>query len=103
MALSALPIEPTIMETLIVLTFLNNLVMSGIKWAFSKGLRVTPNSSLKLRGILAILSLVGVVSAAALKGNAVDPNTVSDLVMTFLDVVLLTVTSHVAYKAIKLA
>lgn len=76
----------------------NNWVMS-----FAKRFSALAKTDTRLRLVLVALSLVGVLSANALVGDAVDLNRVTDVVMMFLEVAGLAVASHVSYKAIKQA
>ena len=78
------------------LVLTNQLLMSAIKW-FMAGAA----SKTWLRGILALLSAVGVVVMSAYTGDAVDYNQVSDLVVTGLTILVTAVGSHFSYHAIK--
>ena len=44
-----------------------------------------PEAKPWLRAILVVLALIGTISTAQINGTPVDPNTVSDLIMTFIE------------------
>lgn len=89
------------MEILLLLPFVNNLVMSGIKWLFTDAFKAAASRNWKLRLLLTGLSLVGVISMAALNGNPVEPNLVTDLLSTALLTIGVTIVSHFSFKVIK--
>lgn len=91
------------MELLLLLPFLNNLLMSAVKWAFDKGLRERATRNWRLRLLLVIFSLVGVISVSILNDNPVDPNTVTELLTALVSIIGVAVASHFSYKAVKLA
>lgn len=78
------------------LVLTNNLFMSAAKWlgneALSKGW---------LRVLLAIFSIVGVVSSSALSGSMIDYDSISAWIRLILSIVTVGVGSHLSYKAIK--
>ena len=87
-----------IIATIVPLILTNNIILSGVKW-----LNVRSMTKWWFRGLLAALSLVGVVATGALTGNPVDPNQVSDLVVLVSTTFLTGVGSHFSYKVIKYA
>lgn len=90
------------MEILLLLPFVNNIVMSVIKWLGDNA--IAPNSrNAVLRSVLAALSLVGVIAASFLNGTPVDPNQVSSLVIVILETVGVFVVSHFSYLIVKRA
>ncbi len=76
----------------------SNLIMSLVKY-----LSVVKDSKVWLRGTLIVVSALGVVSAAALSGNPVDFNQLSDLGTALIETLVLAVGSHYSYKFIKKA
>lgn len=88
------------MEILLLLPFVNNLVMSGIKWLFAGSLKVEAQRNWRLRLLLTGFSLIGVVSMAALNGSPIEPNVVSDLLITALLTIGVAVASHFSYKVV---
>jgi hypothetical protein len=71
--------------------FILNAVMGVAKWA--GGLQGTAGK----RFLLAVLSLVGVVSFSALNGTPVDPNSISSLVQTILEAFVAFLAAHGSY------
>lgn len=74
----------------------NNWVMS-----FAKQFSAVSKTSTSLRFMLVVLSLVGVLSANALAGDAIDLNRVTDIVIMFFQTGGLAFASHWSYKTIK--
>lgn len=86
------------METAFALILANNIAMSGVKWLANESATVT-----WLRCMLAFVSIMGVISAAALNGTPVDFNQISGLAKLIAEAALLALASHFSYKAIKTA
>ncbi len=76
--------------------FTNNLAMSFIKF-----LAGASKTTAWLRGILALLSIVGAVTASALSGSAIDFNQITDWGKLILESATLFIASHYSYRAIK--
>ncbi len=91
------------MENLILLPFVNNLVMSALKWSLQTRFIDVANRDWRLRVALVIMSLIGVVSTAALNGTPVDPNSVTSLTATLVEVLTIALASHLSYKVVKSA
>ncbi len=80
------------------LIFTSNLVISVVKYLGDQSLTKT-----HLRLALAALSLVGVISTAALTGDPVNFDSVSSLAMMLLDALIVAFGAHFSYKVIKYA
>lgn len=76
--------------------FTNNLVMSLVKFLAGKSKNVV-----WLRGILAVLSILGAVAASSLSGTPVDFNQLTDWAKLILEAATLGLASHFSYRAIK--
>ena len=84
--------------TLFSLVFTNNLLLSAVKQ-----LRALQGNKKWLRAILFVLSAVGVVAGAAVTGDAIDFNQVTDLLKAAIEIAAVAIGSHYSYKAIKTA
>ena len=87
------------LETIVMifpLVFTNNLVMSVVKYIRGAG-----ESKKWLRGILGLLSLIGIVATSAYTGNPVDFNQFTDVGLTLVLAVVTAVMSHFSYRVIK--
>ena len=82
------------------LIFTNNVLMSFVKLIIGK-LRDHSKDRTWLRGVLALLSLTGVITLSALTGNAIEFNQVSELVKMTVEVVATIFGAHFTYKLIK--
>ncbi len=82
--------------TILSLVLTNNLAMSAIKWLADKSI-----SRGWLRASLALLSIVGVVSSAALGGQPVNFDSISEWSSIIAQVVGVALFSHLSYKAVK--
>lgn len=85
-----------IISTVVPLIITNNLVLSAVKWLADGAV-----ASVWLRVALAALSVIGVVSVSALKGEPVDFNSLTSLGSLLLQAAAAAIGSHLSYKAIK--
>ena len=74
----------------------NNLLMS-----FVKSLTIEKESKSWLRAMLVVFSFLGVMAASALNGSPIDLNQLTDLGGMLVDILVVAVSSHFTYKAIK--
>lgn len=88
----------TTIGTLLSLLLSNNLIMTGVKY-----LSVVKNTNAWLRGILVVLSALGVLAASALNGTPIDMNSLSSLGTLLLETLVVAFGSHFSYTAIKSA
>lgn len=71
--------------------FLLNVVMAIIKW-------LTPTESTAWkRGVLALLSLAGVIATSAMTGTPVNPNEVSSLLTAIVEAFVAFLLAHGSY------
>lgn len=83
---------------LLSLVLTNNIVMSAVKWL--AGWSVTRTW---LRVVLALLSILGVISASALNGTPVNFDSISQWVQLIAEVAGVAMASHFSYRIIKKA
>lgn len=93
------------MESLLLFVSVGIQLVAANNWVMSFAKRFTELSKTdtRLRLVLVLLSLVGVLAASALVGDPVDLNRVTDVVMMFLETAGVAVASHFSYKVIKTA
>ena len=80
---------------LIPLVLTNNLLMAIVK-KLGDGM-----GSYALRAILILLSLCGVIATSVITGNPIDVGSFQDMAKALVEVIVLALASHGAYKAIK--
>ena len=78
------------------LVLTNNILLSVAKWLGQEAM-----TKVWLRALLALLSIIGVVSTASLSGSAVDYDSISQWVKLIAEIVGIALGSHLSYKAIK--
>lgn len=89
------------MILIFLLPWLNNLIMSGVKWLFTQGLVDKAKRNMRLRLVLALLSFFGVIAGSALNGTPIEPNAVSSLSTALLEMGGVFLVSHFSFKMIK--
>lgn len=85
---------------LLTVPFLTSALMFGVKKL--AGLAMIGNGTkprVFLRATLVLLSLGGVMASAGLTGNEIDPNAVSDLIVTFFETGIVAYLSHAFYNS----
>lgn len=88
---------------LLLLPFANLVVMSAIKWLFASSFRSAATRDWRLRTILTVLSLIGVVSNSLVNGLPLDANVVGGFIETIVMTVGLALVSHLSYLVVKKA
>ena len=78
------------------LVLTNNLIMSAVKLLAAKSV-----GKAWLRCMLVALSFIGIIATATITGDPVDLNRINELGMLLVETLVLTIGSHLSYKAIK--
>ena len=87
-------------SSILAVPFIVNGLMSLFKWAGGLKQAGNPGMTGKLRFAAILLSLLGVFVSAWISGNAVDINTVTDLVKAGVETVVIFLAAHGGYDLV---